>query len=110
MSGHFTQIIGIDEAVRIVCEKLNRFAAPLKLPPRERGIANLRRVGDVEVWFDPVNAGIARFHAVTNDDCEVDVKVDFAEMSSDYLEEMVVGIQQELNKHRAKRGHNRVMN
>ena len=109
MTEHFTQIIGADEAVRIVCQKLDRFAAPLKLPPQVRAV-NVRRVGDVEVWFDPINAGIARFHIVTHDNCDVDVKVDFAELSSDYLDEMVAGVQQELNKHRAKSGHNRRMN
>lgn len=103
MTGHFTQIIGADEAVRIVCQKLDRFAAPLKLPPRERGIANLRRIGDVEVWFDPANVGIARFHLVSHDNAEIDVKVDFSELSSDYLAEMVAGVQKELNKHRANR-------
>lgn len=110
MTEHFTQIIGADEAVRVVCGKLDRFAAPLKLPPRERGVANLRRVGDVEVWFDPQNVGVARFHFVTPDDCELDVKVDFSELSSDYLDEMVTGVQKGLNEHRAKRGTNQRMN
>jgi hypothetical protein len=100
---HFTQIVGADEAVRIVCQKLNRFAAPLKLPPMLRGLANVRRLGDVDVWFVPQNAGIARFHAVTHDDISIDVGVDFSELSSDYLEEMVAGVQKELNKHRAGR-------
>jgi|SRR3990172_1918843 len=101
--GHLTQIVGHDEAVRIVAAKLIRFAAPLKLPPRERGIANIRRIGDVEIWFDPVNVGIARFHFVTSDDCELDVSVDFSELSSDYLENMVVDVQKKLNEHRARR-------
>ena len=109
MTEHFTQIIGAEEAVRIVCQKLDRFAAPLKLPPMRRA-ANVLRIGEVEVWFDPENAGVARFHAVTHDDCSIDVGVDFSELSSDYLDEMVAGIQQELNKHRAGRGHNRAMN
>lgn len=109
MTEHFTQIIGAEEAVRIVCQKLDRFAAHNKLPPRMRA-ANVRRVGDVEVWFSPDEPGVARFHVVTHDNCDVDVKVDFAELSSDYLDEMVAGVKQELNKHRAGRGHNRAMN
>lgn len=108
MAEYFTAIVGVDEAVRLVCDKLSRFAAPNKLPPRQRG-ENLRRVGNVEIWFDPVNTGIARFHVVTADDCDVDVTVDFAELSSEYLDDIVLSVQQELNKHRSERGHNRMM-
>lgn len=102
MTEHFTQIVGADEAVRMVCQRLARFAVPLKLPPMQRA-PNLRRVGDVEIWFDPANAGVARFHLVTKDDAEVDVEVDFSKLSSDYLEGMVAGVQSSLCEHRAKR-------
>ena len=106
MTEHFTQIIGADEAVRIVCQKLDRFAAPNKIHPHGfhvRFYENIRKLGNIEVWFDPRTTGVARFHTVTHDDISIDVAVDFSELSSDYLDEMLSGVQQELNKHRANR-------
>lgn len=105
MATTITQIVGADEAVRLVCEKLARFAAPHKLPAMDGDFANIRRLGNVDIWFDPENAGQARFHAVTHDNIGIDVTVDFTELSSEYLADMVAGVRSEIDKHRGGRRH-----
>lgn len=96
------QTVGVDDAVRVVLAELKRFAAPYKLPPLPEA-ANLRRYGDIDVFFDMQNDGIAIFHMVTFDDIEVSVSVDFVELDREYLDEIAVRVSNDINEHRGKR-------
>lgn len=98
-----TQIAGIDETVRIVLARLNPFAAKNKIPNRQEQHYNLRKVGNIEIWFSMEEVGVARFHLVTKDDVDVDVRIDFADITSEYLNNMVEDVKSAVNKHKAER-------
>ena len=104
MSLTITQVIGAEEAVKLVCRELNkRFAAPNKIPRRDGEFENYRRYGDVEIWFDMENVGQARFHCVTWDSCEMEVVVDFAAITREYLDDLMNQCETKLRTHRGNR-------
>jgi hypothetical protein len=97
------QVIGIDEAVRLVCKELEQFAAPGKLPDYREQYENLRRHGNIDIFFDMEEVGVAHFHFVTWDDVEVNAEFDFGELTREYLDKRVAEIRDKINEHRASR-------
>lgn len=105
MSTPVAMTIGLEEAVRIICRELERFAAPGKLPSHDNNrYPNLRRHGDIDIFFDMKKVGHAQFHFVTWDNCEANVVVDFTKMDRAYLANLVKQVEDDLNRHRSNRG------
>ncbi len=100
-----TQTIGIEESVRVVARTLKRFAAPGKLPNRDGMYQNLRRVGDIEIFFDvrEDRVGHAAFHFVTWDNVDVSVDVDFSALTREYLQNLENEVLSKMNQHRTTR-------
>jgi len=97
-------VVGVNDAVRVVVDALKRFAAPDKLPPPETA-KNMRRIGDIDVFFDvrEGHEGEARFYLVTHDNIWIDTKVDFKELTREYLDEIVRNVEDKLGEVRCKR-------
>ncbi len=95
--------IGPEEAVRVVLNELERFAAPRKLICRKERHENLKQVGNIEIFYDVIETGKAAFHFVTYDDIEVAVDVNFTKMDREYLDDLIHAVREDIDKHRAER-------
>lgn len=98
-------VVGVEDAVRVVLDAVKRFAAPDKLPPRERA-GNLRRYGDVEVFFDMLDGheGEANFHFVTHDDIEINFNLDFKALDRELIDQLARNIEDAIGQRRKQRG------
>lgn len=82
-------LVGVDDSVRVVLDAVKRFAAPDKLPQRE--IAdNLRRYGDIDVFFDmrEGHEGEANFFFVTYDNLTVNFTIDFKLLDRELIDKL----------------------
>lgn len=98
-------VVGVDDAVRVVLDAVKRFAAPDKLPPSERA-GNMRRYGDVEVFFDMRDGheGEAHFHFVTHDDIEISFNLDFKVLDREGIDQLARNIEDAIGQKRKQRG------
>lgn len=97
-------LVGVDDSVRVVLDAVKRFAAPDKLPPRE--IAdNLRRYGDIDVFFDmrEGHEGEANFFFITYDNLTVNFTVDFKSLDRDLIDQLSFSIEEAINIRRKTR-------
>lgn len=98
-------VVGVEDAVRVVLGAIKHLAAPDKLPRRE-DFDNLRRYGDVEVFFDmrPGQEGKANFHFVTHDNITVSFEVDFNTLNREVVEGLVPALEDAIGQKRRQRG------
>jgi hypothetical protein len=95
-------IASIESAVRYVAKEFARFSAPNKLPPKEYA-DNIRRIGDIDIFFDFERPGVAVYHFVTWDNIEVSVGFDFTMLDREYMADMMRDIQKRIDEHRGNR-------
>lgn len=98
-------VVGVEDALRVVLDAVKQFAAPDKLPRRDEAY-NLRRYGDIEVFFDMREGqeGIAFLHFVTHDNITVSFSVDFKSLTRDTVNEIVRGVEDGIGQYRHQRG------
>lgn len=85
-------------------DAVKRFAAPDKLPPRDRA-DNLRRYGDVDVFFDmrEGHEGEANFYFVTHDNLTINFTVDFKSLDREIIDQLARNIEDAINIRRKTR-------
>lgn len=98
-------VVGVEDALRVVLDAVKHFAAPDKLPRRDRA-DNLRRYGDIEVFFDmrEGHEGMASFYFVTHDNITVSFSVDFKSLTREAVSEIVRGVEDGIGQYRHQRG------
>lgn len=94
-------LIGVEDAVKEVAKRLALYAAPNKMPNYVENFDNLRRLHDIDIFFG--KPGIAVYHFVTHDDIEVNIQIDFAELTREGLDAQVEEVRKTIDRHRAQR-------
>lgn len=99
-------VVGVDDAVRVVADVMKPFAAPGKLPPYNNEFGNLRRIGDIEAFFDMRDGheGEAMFRFVTHDNIEIVMNIDFKSLTREYLDGMAKELEDKIGQKRRQRG------